>query len=516
MARIHEYQGKKILENSGIPIPKGTIITPDTISEIHSFQEFPAVLKGQAWTTSRFKQGLIAFVDNPEEAVNKAEELFGKVVNNFAIDTLLLEEKIEIEQEYFFSYMIDDAAGKPRYIFANVGGSGIEEILKECPEKMQSDHVDINDFFIHDIRDALRKTGIHGKELLKLSDVVYKAIKAGIKNETRSLEINPIVRTADGRFLAADCRVTVDDYAVFRHPEMGIEIARELSNPPTKLDRIAFNVEKSDYRGTFYFIQMETGFSKEDKYVGFHGAGGGGSMMSMDAILQQGYKIANFCDTSGNPPASKVYRAAKIIASQPNIVGYFGSGSGVASQEQVHSARGFVKAFNEMKMNLPVVIRLGGNLEDEAVEILEGYTKDLPAPVNGYKKDDPVTECAKVFDDLRKDFKIEGELALNAQSPSWLNGENTYSFKTVTGKVHFNYDLCGQCSNQVCVNNCIPQILKLEDGKPILSISEEDAAKGKCIECLICEVECKAKASGGGFVELPIDGLSDYIREECK
>ena len=81
--------------------------------------------------------------------------------------------------------------------------------------------------------------------------------------------------------------------------------------------------------------------------IGFHGAGGGGSMMSMDAVLAKGFKLANYCDTSGNPPASKVYRAAKIILSQPGLRGYFASGSGVASQEQYNSARGLVKAFAE-------------------------------------------------------------------------------------------------------------------------------------------------------------------------
>lgn len=516
MARLHEYQGKALLNQSGIPIPRGITLHPGELRKIEDFDFYPAVIKGQAWTTSRFKQGLIKFAENADQANGIASEIFGRMVNNFAIDTLLLEEKIEIAHEYFFSYMIDDSSGKPKYIFSSIGGSGIEDILKDHPEKMRMELVEMDDFFVHQVRDTLRKTGIHGIELLKLSDLVFKAVKAGIDNEARSLEINPIVKTADGRFLAADCRVTVDDYAVFRHPQLGIEIARELSNPPTLLDRIAYDVEKSDYRGTFYFIQMETGFAKEDKYVGFHGAGGGGSMMSMDAIQQQGFKIANFCDTSGNPPASKVYRAARIIASQPNIIGYFGSGSGVASQEQVHSARGFVKAFREMNMNLPVVIRLGGNLEDEAVEILEDYCKDLPAPVKGYKKDDPVTECGKVFDELYQSTIPEGKLNLLPQKPEWVNDNNTYSFKTVTGTVNFNHGLCASCKNQVCVERCIPQILKLEEGKPVLAISETDAAKGKCIECLICEVECSVHGNGGGYVDLPIEGLEAYVREVHK
>ena len=102
--------------------------------------------------------------------------------------------------------------------------------------------------------------------------------------EARAAEINPLVQTADGKLFAADCRFTVDDYAVFRHKDLGIEIAREYDRPPTELEKIAYQVEAGDYRGTFYFIQMAQDFEKGEGYVGFHGAGGGGSMTSKDAL----------------------------------------------------------------------------------------------------------------------------------------------------------------------------------------------------------------------------------------
>src|SRR5204862_7743620 len=129
-----------------------------------------------------------------------------------------------------------------------------------------------------------------------------------------------------------------------------------------------YKVEEADHRGTFYFAQLPTEAAKTGKgVIGFHGAGGGGSMMSMDAATNAGFTLANFCDTSGNPSAAKVYLAARIILSQPGPVGYFGSGSGVASQEQYHSAYGLAKAFIELKLDIPAVIRLGGNGEDRAV-----------------------------------------------------------------------------------------------------------------------------------------------------
>src|SRR5438034_1412322 len=122
--------------------------------------------------------------------------------------------------------------------------------------------------------------------------------------------------------------------------------------------------------------------------------------MSMDAIVNAGFTIANFTDTSGNPSASKVYRAARIILAQPDLVGYFGSGSGVASQEQFWSAYGLAKAFWELDLDIPAVIRLGGNTEDRAVDILQRMSKLLRAPAEGYRKTDAPAVIAARFAEL--------------------------------------------------------------------------------------------------------------------
>src|SRR5438445_10830853 len=210
-----------------------------------------------------------------------------------------------------------------------------------------------------------------------------------------------LVVSKDAQFVAADSRITIDDYAVARHLELGIEIAREFDHPPTALERVAYAVEQSDHRGTFYFAQLATLAAKDSKgLVGFHGAGGGGSMMSMDAIVNAGFTIANFTDTSGNPSASKVYRASRIILAQPDLVGYFGSGSGVASQEQYWSAYGLAKAFWELDLNIPAVIRLGGNTEDRAVEILQRMSRLLGASIEGYRKTDAPATIAARFAEL--------------------------------------------------------------------------------------------------------------------
>jgi succinyl-CoA synthetase beta subunit len=508
MARIFEHQSKSVLNKFKISIPKGkTAETPEEAEQIAAELGCPVVVKAQTWTTGRAGTGGIKFADNPQHAKEAAASIIGLSIKGFTVEKVLVEEKLDIEKEYYAGIIIDDSHASPVMIFSAVGGTGIEEIAKAHPDKVIRHTIDIKEGLPdHHARNLLRKVGIHGAEQLKLADFLVKLYAAARTYETRSAEVNPLVRVKSGDIIAADCHMTIDDYAVFRHPDLGIEIARELSNPPSELDKIAFNVEKNDYRGTFYFIQMERDYSKGQGYVGFHGAGGGGSMMSMDAVLAEGFKIANFCDTSGNPPASKVYRAAKIIMAQKGIDAYFGSGSGVASQEQFHSARGLVKAFRENWVTMPVVMRLGGNQEEKAIEIMTNYTKDLPAAIECYGKETPASHCAKRLRELVDKAEVK-----DIPKPEDKPHHSDYSFKTVSGgMVSFDYSLCDKCESKACVSECVPKILKTEEGRPILNITEAEALKGKCTECLCCELECLFKGNGGGKIDLPIAGLDEY------
>jgi succinyl-CoA synthetase beta subunit len=347
--------------------------------------------------------------------------------------------------------------------------------------------------------------------VIQLADLLSKLYKVARAKDARSAEINPLVLTADDLVYAADCHLVIDDYAVFRHPELGIEVAREFDRPPTELEKIAYKVEERDHRGTFYFFQMTDRIPSEGTFIGFHGAGGGGSMMSMDAVLNRGFKLANYCDTSGNPPASKVYRAAKIILSQPGIRGYFASGSGVASQEQYHSARGLVKAFLEEALSVPAVIRLGGNFEEEAIRILAAYGKDLPAKVEGYGRDDAPETCAARLEALIRENKaVSHEVR---PIPEFRPPAGAYAFDTLTGKIFIDHGLCAVCRSKGCIGACAPKILKLEADRPVLAITPEEAKKGKCTECLACEIFCRFHERNAIAVHLPIPGLAEYRKK---
>jgi succinyl-CoA synthetase beta subunit len=322
--------------------------------------------------------------------------------------------------------------------------------------------------------------------------------------EARSLEINPLVTTGSGGVVAADCRITIDDYAVFRHPELGIEIARELDHPPTELERIAYRVEQNDHRGTFYFAQLPIDASKPGKgVIGFHGAGGGGSMMSMDAVTNAGFAIANFCDTSGNPSAAKVYRAARVILSQPDIVGYFGSGSGVASQEQFWSAYGLAKAFNELQIDIPAVIRLGGNSEDRAVEILTTACRGLPGKVEGYKKDDAPAFCASRFAELVTAARGKAWTPRARRLPHFVG--KGYSFAVNGGRVWIDHAACDASTTDFIVQHG-SWLLKNAGDRPVLAVKEDEAAN-KDSELIMLEIECLRVGKPVVFVDLPVGGI---------
>jgi succinyl-CoA synthetase beta subunit len=508
MARLHEYQGKAILAANGFKIPRGrTASTPDEAVAAAKQLDGEVVIKIQAWTTGRASIGGVAFAKEPDEIRAHAARMLSIKLGQFPVEAVLVEEKIAIEREFFLSFAIDDAARAPVIIFAQGGGTGIEERTSStrrisCDVKTGPADSGLNE--------AVASCGLPKNQAKQLADWIRKLFAAARRAEARSLEINPLALTKGGEFVAADCRITIDDYAVSRHPELGIEIAREFDHPPTALERLAYAVEQNDHRGTFYFAQLATAAAKDSKgLVGFHGAGGGGSMMSMDAIVNAGFTIANFTDTSGNPSASKVYRAARIILAQPDLVGYFGSGSGVASQEQYWSAYGLAKAFWELDVDIPAVIRLGGNTEDRAVDILQRMSKLLRAPVEGCRKTDAPAFIAERF----------AKLVAAANGAKWkprlpriakfVNDPKATTFPVKGGRVWIDKakwpEICA------AVETHSAGLIVDRDGTPAITLSREEFAN-KDSELLACDVECRLAGVEGLFLELDIPGLDELIR----
>jgi len=507
MARLHEYQGKAILAANGFKIPRGcSARTAEDAVAAAAKLGGEVVVKIQAWTTGRAGIGGVAFAKKPDEVRAYATRMLAMKVGQFPVEAVLVEEKIGIDREFFLSIAIDDAARAPMIIFAAGGGSGIEEraaSTRRVPCDVKHGPLDSA------VKEAAGSCGLSPKNEAQLADSIRKLFNAARSVEARSLEINPLLLTKSGEFVAADCRITIDDYAVARHPELEIEIAREFDHPPTPLERVAYAVEQNDHRGTFYFAQLATTAPKDSKgLVGFHGAGGGGSMMSMDAIVNTGFTIANFTDTSGNPSASKVYRAARIILAQPDLVGYFGSGSGVASQEQYWSAYGLAKAFWELELDIPAVIRLGGNTEDRAVNILHRMSKLLRAQVEGYRKSDPPAAIASRFAELVSSGDgAKWKLRL-PRTPKFARDKAATLLPVKNGRVWI--DTAQWPKIRTAVETHSGGLIVDRKGLPAPSLTNEEFA-AKDSELLACDVECLLARIDGFYLELDIPGLNDLI-----
>src|SRR6266436_5918765 len=263
MARLHEYQGKAILAANGFKIPRGS---PARTAEeaVAAAAELggEVVIKIQVWTTGRAGIGGVAFAKRPADLRGHAARMLSMKVGQFPVEAVLVEEKMDIEKEFFLSFAIDDAARAPVIIFAAGGGSGIEEraaSTRRIACDVTRGPLDST------LGEAVASCGLSLAHATQLAESIKNLFAAARSVEARSLEINPLVLTKGGQFVAADCRITIDDYAVVRHPELKIEIAREFDHPPTALERVAYAVEQNDHRGTFYFAQLATTAAKDSK-----------------------------------------------------------------------------------------------------------------------------------------------------------------------------------------------------------------------------------------------------------
>ena len=393
MPKLYEYQGKRLLREL-MSVPQGDVAsTPAEAGIITRNLAKPVAIKAQVGATGRAQAGCIKFANNAAEAEEVARELLGMEIKELKVEKVLVEERLAIKEEFYASVIVNDSwkVKGPTLMFSTKGGTGIEEIAAQFPDKVTSMNVDIlQGLRIEDTRDLLSKLGVSLSILEPLGKLVYGLYRVFKEYDARSVEVNPIVLTEDGRVYAADCHVVIDEAAVFKHPELEIDYPRDLGRAPTELERLAWEVERKDYRGVGYFVQMTRNFGPGEGVVGFHGIGGGGAMLGADALIRNGIKLANYADTSGNPTASKVYRVVKLIFSQPNIDGYVLMGAVVANQDQWHHAHALVKALREElvnRPNFPAIILIAGNKEAESLEILREGLRGLPAKVEIYGRD---------------------------------------------------------------------------------------------------------------------------------
>ena len=387
MARCFEYQGKSFLKNAGIAIPAGEVVsTAKEAFEAATRVGKPVVVKAQVWAGGRGKAGAIKSADTPEEAEKAASAILGMEVKGFPVRKVLVEEKLNIEKEYYVGVIPDSSwtSKAPVVMFSTEGGMDIEEVPEVKIFRARVDYV--KGLPLYDAVDLASSAGIPNELLREMAGVISNTVAVFKKCDCNILEINPLILTKEGKVDAGDCRMAIDDSSTFRHPEMGIAIPREFPWEPSDFDMVGWGIEETDFRGSGFVMKM-TLDETSPGYIGFHAIGGGAAMIGMDALSRVGLKPANFADTSGNPVGSKIYRVAKVVLSQPNIEGYLLAGFLIANQEQWHHAHALVKVLREelpKRPGFPCVLLLAGNKEEESLQILREGLKDVPGHIEIY------------------------------------------------------------------------------------------------------------------------------------
>lgn len=387
MARLFEYQGKRFLSDSGVAIPSGGVAaTAKEARDVASGIGKSVVVKAQVWVGGRGKAGAVKSADTPEQAEIAAAAILGMKVKNFPVRKVLVEEKLDVEKEYYLGVIPDFSrqVRSPVVILSTEGGINIEDVPRDKILKSRIDYA--KGLPLYDAVDMASSAGVPNKFLMEVARVMTGTVDIFKKRDCSILEINPLILTRDGKVVAGDCRMGIDDNAVFRHPEMGITIPREFPWEPTEFDIVGWGIDETDFRGSGFAMKM-TLDETSPGFIGFHAIGGGAAMVGMDALSRVGLKPANFADTSGNPVASKVYRVAKLVLSQPAIEGYLLAGFITANQEQWHHAHGVVRALREelpRRPGFPCVLLLAGNKEEESLRILREGLEGLPARIEIY------------------------------------------------------------------------------------------------------------------------------------
>ncbi len=356
--RLHEYQAKAVFAKHGIRIPRGFLAT--NVDEVRKAAEElggKVVLKSQVLVGGRGKAGGIKKANSVDEAVEIASKMFGMNLKGHMVRKIYVEEQLEINREMYVGFTIDRASKGIAAIMSSVGGMDIEEIAAKHPEKIAT--VTVNPkwgLWDYQIRELLKSSEMpkeYWKEVTRIVKALYNIL---INYEAELVEINPLVATPDGLY-AADARLNIDDSALFRHKDL--EELRDYTEAD-ETERIA----------------MEKGLNyvKLDGNIGVMANGAGMAMSTMDLIYLEGGKPANFLDIGGGASAEVVREAMGIILRDKNVravfINIFG---GITRCDEV--ANGLVRAFSEMKIEVPVVIRLAGTNEEEGRRILEEFVK---------------------------------------------------------------------------------------------------------------------------------------------
>ena len=357
---LYEYQGKQLFSRFGIPVSDGQVAdTPEQAREAAERLAAPVVVKAQVLVGGRGKAGGIKLAADPAEAEAHARAILGMDIRGHTVRRLWIEHSSDIEREYYFSLTFDRGAKRPLLMLTTAGGIDIEQVAAETPDRLARLHVDpLTGFQPFHARRLCYGAAIPAAEIRQASDIMARAYRAFVDTDAMLVEINPLIVTPDGDLRALDSKYTVDDNALYKHPD--IAAMRDL-------DALDEQERMARERGVTYV--------KLDGNVGILGNGAGLCMSTLDVVAQAGGSPANFLDAGGGSKADAIVDALEVITSDPKVVAIlFNIFGGITRGDEI--ANGIIEAFGRIDIDVPLVVRLDGTNSDEGLGLLADA--DLP------------------------------------------------------------------------------------------------------------------------------------------
>ncbi len=360
---IHEYQAKEIFRKYGVPTPRGGVAFsgPEARRVAEELGGNLWVVKAQIHAGGRGKAGGVKLARSLDEVEKIAEEMLGmKLVTHQTgpegkiVKKVYVEEGADIKAEYYLGMVLDRALEMPVMMASTEGGMEIEEVAEKSPEKIIKVAIDptigFQPFHARKLAFGLGLGKDEQKEFIKFANALYNVY---MDNDAELIEINPLIKTGEGKFLALDAKMSFDDNALYRHPD--IADMRDLDEEePTEIEAKKYGLS----------------YIKLDGNVGCMVNGAGLAMATMDIIKHEGGEPANFLDVGGGANPDTVAKGFEIILSDPNVksifVNIFG---GIVRCDRV--ANGILEATKKVEVNVPVIVRLDGTNAKEAAEILK-------------------------------------------------------------------------------------------------------------------------------------------------
>ena len=360
---IHEHQAKHLLKKFGAIVPNGEacFTVQEVLEKAKKLNLKKYVLKAQIHAGGRGKAGGVKILDNLSDLEKAAKDLLGKKLithqtgpSGKEVKRLYLEEPSNIKKEFYLSCLIDRASSKIAFISSDQGGMDIEEVAKSDPNKINTVKISFKeDIEDEDCKKIIGNFNLDDNANLKCIKIIKSIYKTFVSTDASLIEINPLILTKENNIVCLDAKISFDDNAIFKHPEL-LELRDLNEEDPTE-------IEASKY---------DLAYIKLDGSIGCMVNGAGLAMATMDIIKLHGQEPANFLDVGGGASKEKVAAAFKIILSDKNVKGILINIFGGIMRCDV-LAQGIVEAAKETKINIPLVVRLAGTNSKEGKKILD-------------------------------------------------------------------------------------------------------------------------------------------------